>query len=146
MTEARIGFIGGSGLYDLEELEDRKELDVETPFGFPSDNITIGTLGNTPIAFLSRHGKGHRISPTELPVKANIYALKSLGIERIISISAVGSLKEEVRPFDIIIPTQLIDRTSNRISTFFEDGIVAHISTSGSTMKKTWCVLRVITS
>ena len=128
MTEMKIGVIGGSGLYDVEDLTDVEEVRVETPFGEPSEAITMGTLDGVPIAFLPRHGKGHRIMPTELPVRANIYALKSLGVERIISFSACGSMKEEIAPLDIVIPDQLFDRTSARASTFFGNGLVAHIS------------------
>ena len=104
------------------------EVDIDTPYGPPSDTILIGELSGVSVAFLPRHGRGHRISPTELPVQANIYALKALGVERIISVSAVGSLKEEVRPLDLVVPNQLIDRTRQRTSTFFGDGLVAHIS------------------
>lgn len=127
MTEATIGFIGGSGLYDIEGLTDRREVEVTTPFGDPSDSIVTGSLDGIRVAFLPRHGRGHRITPTEIPVRANIYALKSLGVERIISVSAVGSLKEELRPLDLVIPDQIIDRTKARVSTFFGDGLVAHV-------------------
>ena len=127
MVEAKLAFIGGSGLYDMEGLADREEVNVETPFGAPSDTIAVGTLGGTRVAFLPRHGRGHRVSPTEVPFRANIYALKSLGVERIISITAVGSLKENIKPLDLVIPDQLVDRTRSRASTFFEDGIVAHV-------------------
>ena len=126
MADATIGFIGGSGLYEMEGLEDRADVDVRTPFGDPSDTITTGFLAGTSVAFLPRHGRGHRISPTEIPARANIYALKSLGVERIVSISAVGSLKEDIAPLDMVVPDQLIDRTKSRVNTFFEDGIVAH--------------------
>ncbi len=127
MTEATLGFIGGSGLYDIEGLTDRQEVDVSTPFGDPSDTIVTGSLDGVRVAFLPRHGRGHRISPTEIPVRANIYALKSLGVERVLSVSAVGSLKEELRPLDLVIPDQIIDRTKTRVSTFFGDGLVAHV-------------------
>ena len=127
MTEPRLGFIGGSGLYEIESLSDRREIEVSTPFGCPSDAIVQGSLGGVQVAFLPRHGKGHRISPTEIPVRANIYALKSLGVQMVVSVSAVGSLKEEIRPLDLVIPDQLIDRTRLRKSTFFEDGLVAHV-------------------
>ena len=127
MTEAALGFIGGSGLYDIEGLTGRREIEVSTPFGDPSDTIVTGSLDGVPVAFLPRHGRGHRISPTEIPVRANIYALKSLGVERILSVSAVGSLKEELRPLDLVIPDQIIDRTKSRVSTFFGDGLVAHV-------------------
>ncbi len=128
MTTAKIGIIGGSGLYRMEGLTDIKEVKLKTPFGKPSDAILIGTLDGVRVAFLPRHGKGHRISPTELPVKANIYALKSLGVERLISVAAVGSLKEEIKPLDIVIPHQLIDRTKHRDDTFFGKGIVVHVA------------------
>ena len=127
MVEAKIGVIGGSGLYQIDGLTDIRETKVETPFGDPSDLIMTGTLQGVPIAFLPRHGKGHRISPSELPCRANIFALKSLGVERIISISAVGSLKEDIHPLDLVIPDQVIDRTKARVSTFFGRGLVAHI-------------------
>ena len=128
MTDGRIAVIGGSGFYDFPDLEDRQEHQIETPFGRPSDSIVTGRLADKPVAFLPRHGKGHRISPTELPSRANIYALKTLGVERIISVSACGSMKEEIAPLDVVIPDQLFDRTKSRPSTFFEDGIVAHIA------------------
>lgn len=128
MAEARIGVIGGSGLYQIEGLTDVKEIKLKTPFGDPSDIITIGSLNGTRVAFLPRHGRGHRISPTELPSRANIYAFKSLGVERIISVSAVGSLKEHIKPRDIVIPDQIIDRTRNRVNSFFSGGIVGHIA------------------
>ena len=127
MANARIGVIGGSGLYQMEGLTNIEEVRVKTPFGDPSDAITIGTLGKEQIAFLPRHGRGHRILPTELPVQANIYALKSLGVEWIISVSAVGSLKEEIEPLHLVIPDQIIDRTKSRVNTFFGNGLVAHV-------------------
>ncbi len=125
--QASIGIIGGSGLYQMEGLENLQEASIETPFGRPSDTIVIGNLEGKAVAFLPRHGRGHRISPTELPVRANIYALKSLGVEWIVSVSAVGSLKEELRPLDMVVPDQLIDRTKSRANTFFGDGLVAHV-------------------
>lgn len=128
MIEAKIGVIGGSGLYQIEDMTEVKEIRIDTPFGEPSDAIGLGNLEGTKIAFLPRHGKGHRISPTELPSRANIYALKSLGVERIISVAVVGSLKEKIKPLDVVIPNQLIDRTRNRTNTFFGSGIVAHIA------------------
>ena len=127
-VRASIGVIGGSGVYQMEGLKDVKEIKVKTPFGDPSDAIVVGVLGNQRVAFLPRHGRGHRIMPSELPVRANIYALKSLGVERIISISACGSLREDFAPLDIVIPDQLYDRTKNRPTTFFGDGLVVHIS------------------
>jgi len=127
MPQAKIGVIGGSGLYKIKGMTDVEEVDLDTPFGKPSDSITIGKLEGVEIAFLPRHGKGHRISPSEIPVKANIYALKSLGVEWLISINAVGSFKSEIKPGDLVIPDQLIDRTRSRINSFFEGGIVVHI-------------------
>lgn len=127
MPHATIGVIGGSGLYQMEGMTDVEEVSVSTPFGDPSDSITIGAIGNTSVAFLPRHGRGHRIMPTELPVRANIYALKSLGVEWVISVSAVGSLKEEVRPLDLVVPDQIIDCTKSRVNTFFGNGLVAHV-------------------
>lgn len=127
MAEARIGVIGGTNLYQMEGLGNVEEAKISTPFGDPSDAITIGDLVGERVAFLPRHGKGHRISPTELPARANIYALKSLGVEWIISVSAVGSLKDEIHPLDILIPDQLIDRTRSRVNSFFGDGLVAHV-------------------
>jgi len=128
MLKARVGIIGGSGLYKMEGMTDVEEVNVSTPFGEPSDSIILGNLEGVGVAFIPRHGQGHRISPSELPSKANIYALKSLGVERIISVNAVGSLREEIEPLDVVIPDQLIDRTKGRASTFFTDGIVGHIS------------------
>ena len=126
-AEASVGIIGGSGLYQMDGLTDTRELVLDTPFGSPSDSVIVGSLEGVQVAFLPRHGKGHRIMPTHMPAHANIYALKTLGVEMIISVSAVGSLKEELRPLDIVIPDQLIDRTRQRSSTFFGDGIVAHV-------------------
>jgi 5'-methylthioadenosine phosphorylase len=128
MHEARVGIIGGSGLYKIEGLTGIEKVMVDTPFGQPSNAIVLGSVEGVKVAFLPRHGEGHRISPSELPAKANIYALKSLGVERIISVSAVGSLKEDIRPLDIVIPDQLIDVTKGRAGTFFTDGIVGHVS------------------
>ena len=127
MVNAKIAFIGGSGLYQMDGLTSVEEVEAETPFGSPSDKVIVGTLDGTSVAFLPRHGRGHRVSPTEIPARANIYALKTLGVERIVSISAVGSLQEQIRPLDIFVPDQLIDRTKSRANTFFEDGIVAHV-------------------
>ncbi len=127
MPQAKIGVIGGTGLYDIEGMTDIEEVDINTPFGKPSDAITIGNLAGVGIAFLPRHGKGHRIMPTELPSRANIYALKSLGVEHIIAICSAGSFREEIKPGDLLIPDQLIDRTRRRVSSFFGEGIVAHI-------------------
>ena len=127
MAEARIAFIGGSGVYDLDGVTDVESVDVTTPFGSPSDSILVGSLSGERVAFLPRHGRGHRLSPSEIPVRANFFALKSLGVERAVSISAVGSLKEEIEPLHMVVPDQLIDRTRGRPSTFFGDGIVAHV-------------------
>jgi 5'-methylthioadenosine phosphorylase len=128
MAEAKLGVIGGSGLYEIEGLKNVREVKVKTPFGDPSDAIILGTLGKTRVAFLPRHGRGHRISPTELPARANIYALKSLGVEQIIAVNAVGSLREDICPLDLVIPDQIIDRTRSRVNTFFEGGIVVHVT------------------
>ena len=128
MAEARIAIIGGSGLYEMEGLADVTSVRVETPFGDPSDALVLGTLEGVPVAFLPRHGVGHRITPTDLPSQANIYALKSLGVERIITVTACGSLKEGIAPLEIVIPDQIIDRTGGRANTFFGDGIVAHVA------------------
>ncbi len=128
MAEAKIGIIGGSGLYKMEALSDVKEIQVPTPFGDPSDAVVLGTLDGTRVAFLARHGRHHTLMPTELPFRANIYALKSLGVEYILSASAVGSLQEAVKPLDMVVPDQFIDRTRQRVSTFFGEGIVGHIS------------------
>ena len=128
MTHPTIGIIGGSGLYDMAELTDREEQSVKTPFGDPSGPYVIGTLRAKRVAFLPRHGLGHRILPSELNFRANIYGFKVLGVERILSASAVGSLKEGYRPLDIVVPDQFFDRTNGRISTFFGRGLVAHIA------------------
>lgn len=128
MTVAKIGIIGGSGLYQMDALTDIEERQIETPFGMPSDALIVGSLAGTRVAFLARHGRGHTLMPSELPFRANIYALKSLGVKYLISASAVGSLKAEAKPLDMVIPDQFIDRTRNRVSTFFGNGIVAHIA------------------
>jgi len=128
MTEAKIGIIGGSGLYKMEALKDVEEVQLDTPFGAPSDALIVGTLEGTRVAFLARHGRNHHLMPSELPFRANIHAMKQLGVEYLISASAVGSLKEEAKPLDMVIPDQFIDRTKNRVSTFFGEGIVAHIA------------------
>lgn len=128
MQRAEIGVIGGSGLYDLPGLEGLEEVQVETPFGEPSDAYRVGTLGGRRVAFLARHGRGHRLLPSELNFRANIYGFKRLGVTQILSASAVGSLKPEHKPTDFILPDQFLDRTRGRVSTFFGDGIVAHIS------------------
>lgn len=128
MVKAKIGIIGGSGLYQMDALKNIEEISIETPFGSPSDAIISGNLDGTTVAFIARHGRNHHLLPSEVPYSANIYALKQLGVEYIISASAVGSLKEEVKPLDMVVPDQFIDRTKNRVSTFFGDGIVAHIA------------------
>ena len=130
MTTAKIGIIGGSGLYQMPELKEIEEVSVDTPFGKPSDSFIVGTLEGARVAFLPRHGRGHKLLPTELPFRANIYALKLLGVERILSASAVGSLQERYAPLDMVIPEQFFDRTRARAreSTFFGEGIVAHIT------------------
>ena len=125
--KAKIGVIGGSGLYDIEGMTAVKEVNIDTPFGKPSDTIVTGKLGGVGIAFLPRHGKGHRILPAEVPSRANIYALKSLGVEHIIAVCSAGSFKKEIEPGHLLIPDQLIDRTRSRPSTFFGEGIVAHV-------------------
>jgi len=127
MPQAKLAVIGGTGLYDVEGMTDIQQVDMDTPFGKPSDTITIGKLGGVGVAFLPRHGKGHNLSPAEVPSRANIYALKSLGVEHIIAICSSGSFKQEIKPGDLLIPDQIIDRTHKRISSFFEGGIVAHI-------------------
>ena len=126
--KAEIGIIGGSGLYSMPGFETQEEVHLETPFGRPSDNYVLGKLGGHRVAFLARHGRGHRLSPSELNFRANVYGMKSLGVERIISLSAVGSLKDEHHPLDFVIPDQFFDRTLGRVSTFFGDGLVAHVS------------------
>lgn len=127
MAEAKIAFIGGSGLYDIDGVTDAEQVTIDTPFGPPSDDVTVGTLEGRRVAFLARHGKGHRHLPSEIPFRANIYALKLLGVEQVISISAVGSLQESIAPLDMVVPDQIIDRTRGRVSTFFGDGVAAHV-------------------
>ena len=123
----RIGIIGGSGLYNMPGLEKSREVRVKTPFGDPSDALVVGTLEGKRVAFLARHARGHRFLPSEINYRANIHAMKQLGVERIISVSAVGSLQEDLKPLDFLIPEQFYDRTRHRISTFFGDGVVAHV-------------------
>jgi 5'-methylthioadenosine phosphorylase len=125
--QAEIGIIGGSGLYSMNGLIKTREIRVKTPFGEPSDAIVLGVLEGKNVAFLARHGRGHRILPSEINFRANVYAMKLLGVERIISVSAVGSLREELRPGEFLVPDQFVDRTKNRISTFFGEGLVAHV-------------------
>ncbi|WIG61998.1 MAG: 5'-methylthioadenosine phosphorylase [Ktedonobacterales bacterium] len=124
---ARIGVIGGSGLYAMEGLRAIEEVRMRTPFGDPSDAIMLGELSGVPVAFLPRHGRGHRLTPTEVPSRANMYALKTLGVEWVISVSAVGSLREDYAPLDLVVPDQLFDRTKSRPNSFFEGGVVAHV-------------------
>ncbi|MDJ0692190.1 MAG: S-methyl-5'-thioadenosine phosphorylase [Xenococcaceae cyanobacterium MO_188.B32] len=128
MAQAKIGIIGGSGLYKMDALKEVEEVKIETPFGFPSDALIVGKLEGAKVAFLARHGRNHHLLPSELPFRANIYAMKQLGVEYIISASAVGSLQQKVKPLDMVVPDQFIDRTKNRISTFFGEGLVAHIA------------------
>lgn len=128
MSQAEIGIIGGSGLYAMPGLSAVREVRQETPFGDPSDVYVLGMLEGRKVAFLARHGRGHRILPTELNFRANIYGFKQLGVERIVSVSAVGSLKEEHKPLEFVIPDQFFDRTRHRVDTFFGDGVVAHIA------------------
>lgn len=128
MSDVAIGIIGGSGLYKMAALQNVEEIYIDTPFGKPSDALIVGTLDSVRVAFLARHGRHHTLLPSDLPFRANIYAMKSLGVKYLISASAVGSLKEEAKPLDMVVPDQFIDRTKNRISTFFGDGIVGHIT------------------
>jgi 5'-methylthioadenosine phosphorylase len=128
MNDIKIGIIGGSGLYKMSALTDVEEMTIETPFGNPSDNLIVGKLGDTKVAFLARHGRNHHLTPSEVPYRANIYAMKQIGVEYLISASAVGSLQEEVKPLDFVLPDQFLDRTKSRQSTFFGEGIVGHIA------------------
>src|SRR6266853_446827 len=123
----RIGIIGGSGLYNMPGLEKPREMRVKTPFGNPSDVLVVGTIEGKRVAFLARHARGHRFLPTEINYRANIHAMKQLGVERIVSVSAVGSLQEDLKPLDFLIPDQFYDRTRHRVSTFFGDGVAAHV-------------------
>src|SRR5215470_14129682 len=127
-AQATIGIFGGSGLYSMSGLTETREVRVRTPFGNPSDAIVVGTLEGKRVAFLARHGRGHRLLPSEINFRANMYAMKLLGVERLISVSAVGSLKEDLRPGEFLVPDQFFDRTKNRASTFFGDGLVAHVA------------------
>ena len=126
-TEAAIGVIGGSGLYELPGMTDVRWRRIRTPFGEPSDEYCVGRFGERPVVFLPRHGRGHRLSPTELNFRANIWGLKSLGVEWVVSVSAVGSMKESIRPLDLVVPDQFFDFTKRRVSSFFGEGIVAHV-------------------
>jgi 5'-methylthioadenosine phosphorylase len=123
-----IGIIGGSGFYNLPGMTGVREVDIDTPFGRPSDPVVMGTLGGREVAFIARHGRGHRISPTNVPARANVYALKTLGVTHLISVSAVGSMKEEIEPLHMVVPDQIIDRTVHRPRTFFDDGPVVHVA------------------
>jgi 5'-methylthioadenosine phosphorylase len=123
----RIGIVGGSGLYHIKALEDRREVQVETPWGAPSDAYVVGKIAGREVAFLARHGRGHRISPSNLPFRANIHGFKQLGVEWLLSFSAVGSLKEDLEPLHFVIPDQFVDRTKGRPSTFFDEDVVAHV-------------------
>ena len=127
MSDAALGVIGGSGLYELPGMTDVRWRRVRTPFGDPSDEYCVGLFGGRPVVFLPRHGRGHRIAPSELNFRANIWGLKSLGVEWVVSVSAVGSMKEAIRPLDLVIPDQFVDFTKRRVSSFFGDGIVAHV-------------------
>ena len=126
-AQARIAVIGGTGLYDMP-MDNAREAEVSTPYGDPGSPVVVGEMEGTPVAFLARHGRGHRILPSEIPARANMHALKQLGVDRVVSVSAVGSLKEEVEPLHVVVPDQLVDRTRLRENTFFGDGVVAHIS------------------
>ncbi len=128
MTDLKIGIIGGSGLYQMSALTNVREVSVDTPFGKPSDNLIVGDLASSPVAFLARHGRNHHLTPSEVPYRANIYAMKQIGVEYLISASAVGSLQAAVKPLDLVLPDQFIDRTKSRASTFFGEGIVGHIA------------------
>lgn len=128
MPQAKIGVIGGSGLYRMQGMSEVEEIEIETPFGKPSDVITVGNVEGVSMAFLPRHGRGHRLAPTDVPARANIWALKSLGVEWVISVSAVGSLREQLAPRDLLIPDQIFDRTKSRVNSFFETGLVVHCS------------------
>jgi 5'-methylthioadenosine phosphorylase len=128
MNDITIGIVGGSGLYQMDDLTDVEETEMATPFGAPSDKIMIGRLGDTRVAFLARHGRHHSLLPSEVPYRANVYALKQLGVRYLLSVSAVGSLKEELRPRDIVLPDQFIDRTQRRESSFFGGGVIAHVA------------------
>jgi len=136
-----IGIIGGSGLYQMPGLENVQERRLDTPFGPPSDALITGVLGGVPVAFLSRHGRGHRFTPSDVPYRANVLAMKLLGVEQILSLSAVGSLKQEHAPLDFVLPDQFIDRTQRRVATFFGDGLVAHVGFAEPTCARLRAVL-----
>ena len=128
IEKSRLGVIGGSGFYSMDQIDYLRELEINTPYGKPSDSIRVYSLGNLEIAFIPRHGRTHRLNPTEIPYKANIWALRSIGVRWIVAPSAVGSLQEQIRPLDIVVPDQFIDRTKNRPATFFNEGAVAHVT------------------
>ena len=128
IENSKLGIIGGSGFYSIDKIECFKEFEVDTPYGKPSDSIRLFKIGNLEIAFLARHGRTHSLNPTEIPYKANIWALRSIGVRWIVAPSAVGSLQEQIRPLDIVVPDQFIDRTNNRPATFFNEGAVAHVT------------------
>jgi len=128
MSDIKIGIIGGSGLYQMSALNNVREISIDTPFGKPSDNLIAGNLDGVEVVFLARHGRNHHLTPSEVPYRANIYAMKQIGVEYLISASAVGSLQAEVKPLDLVLPDQFIDRTKSRASTFFGEGIVGHIA------------------
>ncbi|HJQ71104.1 MAG TPA: S-methyl-5'-thioadenosine phosphorylase [Blastocatellia bacterium] len=144
MAQARIGVIGGSGLYQMEALTNVEEVSLDTPFGKPSDAFMVGAIDNVRVAFLARHGRGHRLLPTEIPFRANIYGMKMIGVERIISASAVGSLREELKPMDIVLPDQFFDRTRQRASTFFGEGIAAHVTFGDPVCREVCDVLETV--
>ena len=128
IKESKLGVIGGSGFYSIDKIECHEEIEIDTPYGKPSDSIRLFKIGNLEIAFVARHGRTHRLNPTEVPYKANIWALRSIGVRWIIAPSAVGSLQEQIRPLDIVVPDQFIDRTHKRPATFFNEGAVAHVN------------------
>ena len=138
----KVGVIGGSGLYTIDQIENVKEIEIDTPFGKPSEKILQGKISGIDVFFLARHGKNHSFLPTEVPYKANIWALKSLGVKWILSASAVGSLKREIRPLDVVIPDQFIDRTHNRPISFFGKGSVAHISLADPFCQKLYMIIQ----
>ncbi|MGH9475814.1 MAG: S-methyl-5'-thioadenosine phosphorylase [Terriglobales bacterium] len=138
---APVGIIGGSGLYSMPGLEVVEERCIETPFGAPSDALVVGRLDGVPVVFLARHGRGHRFNPSEVPYRANLFAMKSAGVEQILSLSAVGSLKQEYEPLHFVLPDQFIDRTKARVDTFFQEGLVAHVSMAEPTCARLRAVL-----
>ncbi len=133
MSDAKIGIIGGTGLNEIEDLTNKRKIQIKTPFGPPSSEIITGQIDNTNVAFLPRHGKGHSILPSEINYRANIFAFKKIGVEFLLSVSAVGSLREDIKPLDIVLPDQFIDRTKSRIATFFGNGIAVHVNFSDPT-------------